>query len=152
MSERGQEPNKAILRIRAALDEIVRLPGFFGELAQEARWPDRLAAEFQLCCEELVTNTISYGYPGGVHGQHIEIEVRCDPGSVEIAISDGAIPFNPLAKEDPDLTLGIEERPIGGLGIYFVKRLMDEVRYEPQNPGNRIIMRKTLGNRQEEKP
>jgi serine/threonine-protein kinase RsbW len=102
-----------------------------------------LKRDITLSCEELLTNTITYGYPeGGDH--HITIVVSVEPGQVEVRLEDDAIPFNPLEREEPDITLSVEERPVGGLGIFFVKRIMNEVIYDRTETGNRIILRKIL--------
>jgi serine/threonine-protein kinase RsbW len=61
-----------------------------------------------------------------------------------VRLEDEGMPFNPLEQDEPDLTLNVEERAIGGLGIFFVRRTMNEVVYERTETGNRIILRKTL--------
>lgn len=67
-----------------------------------------------------------------------------DPRSVSVSISDTGIPFDPLAKEDPDVTLSAEKREIGGLGIFMVKQSMDHVQYEYKEGRNILTFRKDL--------
>ena len=96
-----------------------------------------------LALEEIVTNIISYGYPDG--GRHV-IHLRMDLAGEElrIAIADDARAFNPLEKEEPDLDGSVDERPVGGLGIHLVRKLMDEVRYERRDDQNRLSLTKRL--------
>ncbi len=130
------------------LDDLGVLHDFFDRLGREAGWPDKLTMDLLLCCEELLTNTITYGYPDDQPPgtRFIEAAVTSGPGSVTIELTDNATPYNPLMQPAPDLTLDLEHRPIGGLGIYFVKRIMDELHYEPvaPGPGNRLILRKYI--------
>lgn len=131
-----------------SLQELESLHAFFDRLGQEAGWPDKLTMDLLLCCEELLTNTITYGFgedrPSGT--REIRLSVTAGPGSVTLELADNAAPFNPLLRPDPDLTLDLEQRPVGGLGVYFVKRIMDELHYEPATPGpgNKLILRKYL--------
>lgn len=131
-----------------SLEELERLHAYFEQLEQEAGWPARLTMDLLLCCEELLTNTIMYGFPEECPAgqRRVQLTVTTQPGSVTLELADNAIPYNPLLRPDPDLTLGLEERPIGGLGVYFVKRIMDELQYEPAapGPGNKLRMRKFL--------
>jgi len=131
-----------------SLEEIGRLHAFFDQAGQEAGWPNPLTMDLLLCCEELLTNIISYGFaaerPPGT--RYVQVTIATRPGCVTLELSDNAEPYNPLLRPDPDLTLDVEERPIGGLGIYFVKRIMDELHYEAiaQGQGNRLTMRKYI--------
>src|SRR5262245_795700 len=87
------------------------------------------AAEFltDLVIEELVTNTIKYGYDDK-DAHRIHVCVRFHDGRLCVEVRDNGHPFDPLAQEAPDLTLPAEERPIGGLGIHLVRQMTDEVR------------------------
>ena len=92
--------------------------------------------------EEMFVNVASYAYPNTKGTCTIGIEFEGD--DVIISLVDSGIPFDPLAKEDPDITLSAEERDIGGLGIYMVKQTMDDVRYERVNDENHFIFRKGI--------
>ncbi|WP_276358381.1 ATP-binding protein [Cohnella caldifontis] len=142
----AEEARKAdVLKLAGEeLEELGELHRYFDRLSQRENWPVRLANDLLLCCEELLTNTILYGYPDGRTPRSIVLEVASGRESVVITLSDDAMPYNPLLGSDPDLTLGVEDRPIGGLGVYFVKQIMDEVRYELTEKGNRLILRKTF--------
>lgn len=133
------------LRIANRLEELERLHEFLSGVAEREEWPKKLELDFLLCCEELLTNTILYGYPQG--GEHtIRIATATENGVVNIVLEDEGIAFDPLTDSDaPDITLGVEERKIGGLGIYFVQRLMDKLQYERTAQGyNRMVLAKAL--------
>lgn len=133
----------AFIQLANHLGELDRLHAFFEEIGLRFDWPARLKWDLTLACEELLTNTISYGFPQG--GKHsITLTVRYHPGLIEVRLEDDGMPFNPLEQDEPDLTLSVEERAIGGLGIFFVRRTMNEVVYERTETGNRMILRKML--------
>ena len=131
-----------------SLEELALLHTFFDRLGREAGWPEKLTMDLLLCCEELLTNTISYGFAEkrSSEPRQVELSVSRRPGCVTLELSDNATAFNPLLRPDPDLSLDVEDRPIGGLGVYFVKQIMDEIQYEPtaSNTGNKLILRKHL--------
>jgi anti-sigma regulatory factor (Ser/Thr protein kinase) len=90
-----------------------------------------------------VTNVILYAYPKGADGL-VDVEAILREHSLEFIISDSGAPFDPTAAPEADVTLTAEERPIGGLGIYLVRQLMDVVRYERQGEKNILTMIKKL--------
>ncbi len=90
-----------------------------------------------------MTNTISYGFPDGMH-EAITVSVTLDDDSLVAEILDAGIAFNPLERDTPDITLSVEDRPIGGLGIHFVRTFMDKVEYRREDGRNRLTMAKYL--------
>lgn len=98
---------------------------------------------FRLVIEEIAVNVVNYAYPEGVEG-FLDIDITATDDLVTITFSDGGIPFNPLAKEDPDTTLSLEKRPIGGLGILLVKKMMDDVAYRYEDGRNILTLTKRL--------
>lgn len=105
--------------------------------------PARLAAQLTLALDEVLTNLVSYGFPGG--GRHeILVNVRLADGRISLSVRDDGIPFDPLDIPGPDLGLAIEERRIGGLGIHFVRTIMDEVRYARDATFNILTMHKVV--------
>lgn len=92
--------------------------------------------------EEIYINIASYAYVDKEGTATISMEF--DDDNVTITFVDSGIPFNPLAKPDPDITLSAEERNIGGLGIYMVKKTMDDVTYERKNDENILSFKKRL--------
>lgn len=95
-----------------------------------------------LAVEELVSNIVNYAYPVGADGK-IDINVSADDSKITLDFIDSGTPFNPLLKEDPDTTLGIRERAIGGLGIFLVKQTMNEVTYRYEDGHNILTISKS---------
>ena len=96
-----------------------------------------------LVTEELVVNVASYAYPDGAD-DYLHVEIIRDEGHITLRFRDGGVPFNPLEREAPDTSLPIEERPIGGLGIYLVRQFMDTVEYEYTNGENILTVMKKV--------
>ncbi len=105
--------------------------------------PLRVQMQLDVAVEELFVNIASYAY--GEKTGTAEIAMDLLPGQiVEITFRDSGIPYNPLEKPDPDVTKPAEEREIGGLGIYIVKKSMDEVLYRHEDGQNILTIRKAL--------
>jgi anti-sigma regulatory factor (Ser/Thr protein kinase) len=125
------------------LTEIERFGQLLEAFGERNDLPQKLVFQLTLAFDELLTNTISYGFPDG--GQHtIKASVTLEEERLVAEIIDGGIAFNPLDQETPDTNLAIEERKIGGLGVHFVRTFMDEVEYRRDGEHNRITMAKSL--------
>ena len=101
--------------------------------------PDKRIHEIELVVEEALVNIFNYAYPKGDG----EVTVICrtgQEGRLIIETVDKGLPFDPLSREDPDLTLDIAERKIGGLGVFLMKTLMDEVRYRREDDKNVLTL------------
>ena len=98
--------------------------------------------QIDLAAEEIFVNIAQYSYAPGTGSATICLSVA--DGSAEITFIDSGIPYDPLAKEDPDITLSSEERQIGGLGIFLIKQYMDDVRYEYSDGQNKLTIVKKL--------
>lgn len=98
--------------------------------------------EIKLALDEAVTNVIQYAYPGTTGD--IRIDIECENRQLKITITDKGIAFNPLENKEPDITLPLEERPIGGLGIFLVKQLMADVSYRRSEGYNILTMTKDI--------
>lgn len=110
--------------------------------AELASWP-KMEFTFRLVIEEIVVNVVNYAYPEGVEGW-LDVDISSKDGDISITFTDGGTPFNPLAKEDPDTTLPLDQRPIGGLGILLVKKMMDHVAYRHEEGRNILTLTKHL--------
>ena len=99
----------------------------------------------RLICEELVVNVVDYAYPEDAEG-YLDIEIEKSKDCIVIRFKDGGTPFNPLDREMPDTTLPLEERRIGGLGIFLTVKMMDEVTYNYENNENILTIKKTISN------
>ena len=97
----------------------------------------------RLMTEELVVNIVDYAYPDGVN-DYLDVDIERDEEHIKLCFRDGGVPFNPPSNETPDLSLPMEERRIGGLGIYLVVKKMDEVTYEYKDGENMLSVTKRL--------
>ena len=100
--------------------------------------------QMEIAVEEIFVNIANYSYGEETGIATISVETSDDPYCAEVTFSDSGIPYNPLAKPDPNISLGIKERPIGGLGIYMVKKSMDDVKYNYKDGQNILTIHKDL--------
>jgi anti-sigma regulatory factor (Ser/Thr protein kinase) len=116
--------------------------GFVSLLLDVNGCPAKLRKQLRMAVEELYVNVALYAYPSG--DGWVEMQGSVEDGVATFQMIDGGTPFDPLAKEDPDITLSGEERGIGGLGIFMVKSMVDEVEYVYQDGCNQLTLRKQL--------
>lgn len=126
------------------IETIPQLNEFIDSVAEEVGLEMSLTMSLNLALEEAVVNVMEYAYPEGQKG-NVEIEVTADQQWMTFVIMDTGIAFDPTTKEDADTTLSAEERPIGGLGIFLVRQLMDVIDYKRQDNKNVLTLRKKLG-------
>ena len=126
------------------IETIPQLNEFIDSVAEEVGLEMSLTMSLNLALEEAVVNVMEYAYPEGQKG-NVEIEVTADQEWMTFVIADTGIAFDPTMKEDADTTLSAEERPIGGLGIFLVRQLMDVIDYKRQDNKNVLTLRKRLG-------
>lgn len=100
--------------------------------------------QIDIAVEELFVNIAHYAYNPEIGEATVTVDVQEEPRSAVIRFIDRGKPYNPLSREDPDVTLDVEERQIGGLGIYMVKKSMDEVSYAYEDGQNILTIRKLL--------
>jgi len=108
--------------------------------------PDDEVLQFKLrlSIEEAVENVVRYAYNGGIGWLEAGTSLDEDSLVLTIELRDAGIPFNPLEKEDPDVTLSADERKIGGLGIFLCKKMMDSIEYRYENGNNVLTMTKKV--------
>ena len=128
------------ITLDALLMNIAPAVSFVETTADKLPFSKRDLFRIELCVEEIVTNIVSYAYAGSKGSFTIEITTDC--GGMTITMRDRGIPYDPLKRPDPDITLTADERGIGGYGIYLVKQIMDDVRYEHRDGMNVLSMRK----------
>jgi serine/threonine-protein kinase RsbW len=123
--------------------ELLKIEPFTADFAAAAGVSDKDLFALQIVVEELVTNVVDYGQvPAGEHAARVDLEVQDDV--LTIVITDRGKEYNPLLREDPDVTLPAEERPIGGLGVHFCKKLTDSQEYARRDGCNVLVLRKNL--------
>ena len=131
------------LRIANDLAELSRVAESIDEFCANQAIPAGCAFKLNIALEELLTNTISYGYGDEQHHE-IAIDIVREGETMVAELSDDARPFDPLNAPPPDLDSAIEDRRIGGLGVHLVKTLMDDVAYAYRDGRNHITLRKKI--------
>lgn len=125
--------------IAGRADEIVD----FIMQTEEVRAYPPVSYAVRLACEEVIVNIIQYAYPAGAD-EYIRVNLSVESKRLRIEISDGGIPFNPIDKPLPDITLEAEAREIGGLGIFLTRQMMDIAEYEYKEGENRLLLIKDI--------
>ena len=125
------------------LQEVPRLNAFVEEVCESQNFNPTTTMQITLAIEEAVVNVINYAYPSGTQGS-ISVDAQSNNIRIKFTIIDRGLPFDPTAKSDADIHLKVEERPIGGLGIHVVRRLMDSMNYERIDGHNVLTLRKTI--------
>jgi anti-sigma regulatory factor (Ser/Thr protein kinase) len=128
--------------LRSTLEEVRRMLAVVEDFVGVRRLPGRALFAIQVSLEEILTNIVVHGY-GGEVDHDIRVTLRPDGlDAVEIVVEDDGRPFDPLDAPAPDITLAMEERPIGGLGVHLVRHLMDAVSYRRDGDRNVLTMTK----------
>lgn len=132
------------IEVPADVEKLDEVQAFIGELLEEQGCPFKTQMAIDVCVEEIFVNIAHYAYAPGTGAATVRAEISGEPPEITITFTDRGKPFDPLAKEDPDVTLSAEERDIGGLGIYMTKKMMDDVSYEYKDGCNILQIRKKL--------
>ena len=132
------------LRIPAVVEKLPELLAFIEQQLEEVGCPLKTQMEIAVAAEEVFVNIASYAYAPGTGIATVCIEIDDDPPVATIAFSDSGVPFDPLKKADPNVTLSAEEREIGGLGIFMTKKIMDDVTYTYRDGQNILTLKKNL--------
>ena len=132
------------LTLEAKVANLQQVLDFVDENLKSMRCPMKILMQIDVAVEEIYVNVASYAYAPNTGSVTIQMELQEHPRTVVITFIDSGIPYNPLAKADPDVTLSAEERAIGGLGIYMVKKSMDKMEYEYMDQQNVLKMYKNI--------
>ncbi len=131
--------------IIAAKDEnLDKVLDFVNEQLEAYECPMKTQISVDVAVEEVFVNIAHYAYNPEIGSATIRCEVTEDPLAVSLTFLDNGTPYDPLAKEDPDITLSADERQIGGLGIFMVKKSMDDISYRRENGQNILTIRKQI--------
>lgn len=131
------------LSIENKIENLAKVAEFIEEFGDKNGLNQKMVFELNLILDELVTNTISYGFKDeGIHT--IDIMVEKDDNEIKIKMIDDGGEFNPLETKEVDLNKPLKEKSIGGLGIHFVKQKADEIRYERDEDKNILYVTKKL--------
>ena len=126
------------------LSEISRLNGFIEEIGEEFSLTPDVVFNLNLVLEEAVVNVINYAYPKEEH-ESIYLSAKIQDGSIIFVLSDTGKEFDPTLVPEADITLSAEDRQIGGLGIFLIRQIMNEVKYERIDGKNVLTLEKKLG-------
>ena len=128
----------------AKTDALADVLGFVEEMLESFDCPMKVQIALTVAIEEVFVNIARYAY--GDSAGNVTLDIGFDEGSrtVTFCMTDSGVPFDPLKKPDPDITLSAEERDLGGLGIFITKKTMDTVTYAYENGKNKLTMSKTM--------
>jgi anti-sigma regulatory factor (Ser/Thr protein kinase) len=132
------------LTIAAKVENIEAVTDFVNEQLEALDCPKKAQMQIDIAIDELFGNIAHYAYNPEIGKATVRVEVSQDPLAVVITFIDNGVPYDPLAKTDPDTTLSAEEREIGGLGIYMVKKSMDEITYDYKDGQNILKIKKRI--------
>ena len=132
------------ITVDATLENVGIVTAFVDELLEQYSCPMRAQCQIDVAIDELFSNVARYAYNPDTGPVSVSVEVEQSPLQVVITFADGGVPYDPTSHEDPDVTAGIEERAVGGLGILLVKNTMDEVIYEHKDGKNILRIRKEM--------
>ena len=132
------------MTIEATVANIEKVTDFVNEQLQEVGCPMKAQTQIDIAIDELFGNIAHYAYDPNVGPATVRVEVPKEPLSVIITFIDNGVPYDPLKKADPDITLSADDREVGGLGIFLVKKTMDDVSYEYKNGQNILRIKKSF--------
>lgn len=132
------------LTIAATVENIEIVTDFVNEQLEALNCPMKAQMQIDIAIDELFGNIAHYAYHPEVGSATVRIDVEQDPVTVVITFLDGGIPYDPLMAADPDVTQSAQERKLGGLGIYMVKKSMDAITYEYKDGKNILTIKKKL--------
>jgi len=127
------------LKIRNDISELNRVVAFLDELEEKWKFPAHLKSSINLVLEEALTNIIFYAFDKNTENE-ITIELETEGNQLEIILTDSGKPYDPTQQKEPDINLSAEDRPIGGLGIFLIKQMMDQVSYQRIDNTNQLSM------------
>lgn len=142
----GRDFQTETLTLHNDISEVPQLNDFIEAVAERLGIEPSTALQLQLAVEEAVVNVMDYAYPPDTVGM-VTVATTTDGQSLEIVISDSGTPFDPTQQEKADISLSVEERQIGGLGIFLVNEIMDTVSYERKDGKNVLTLTKQLNDK-----
>lgn len=135
---------KSKMTVEAKTGELDGVVAFVTGCLEDTDCPIQTMLKLECVIEEIFVNICYYAYPPDTGPVVITVEYSGDEGYLTVEFSDRGKPYDPLAKEDPDVTMTAKDEKLGGLGIYLTKKLMDEVTYRYENGANILTMKKGI--------
>lgn len=130
------------LTIDATIDNLAQVIAFAGGQLELQNCPKKVQMQIEIAVEEIFVNIANYAYTSETGQVTVRVEGQKNPAAAVITFLDRGMPYNPLQREEPDITLPAEERAIGGLGIFMVKKSMDAVNYQFKDGQNILTVTK----------
>ena len=132
------------LTVAATTENLAAVTEFIDAQLEQADCPMKAQMQIDMAVEEIFVNIAHYAYAPDTGDATVRVELSEEPRAVRITFLDRGTPYDPLRKEDPDVTASAEERKIGGLGIYLVKKTMDDVQYLYRDGQNILTIQKNF--------
>ena len=135
------------LMLEATIENIERVTAFIDEQLEAVDCPRKAQMQINVAMDELLSNIAQYAYKENGGMVIVQLDIQRGKETIpcaQITLMDCGIPYDPLKMEDPDVTLSLEERPEGGLGIFMAKKLMDHISYEYREGRNILTVTKRL--------
>ena len=132
------------ITVSAAVGNLAQITAFINETLRELGCSVRDRVQIDVAIDEIIANIIRYAYKTDKGSISVRVEITEEPKSVVISFSDNGEPFDPLSAPEPDVTLPLNKRPVGGLGIFMLKKTMDDVSYEYRDGQNILTIRKLI--------
>lgn len=132
------------ITLNCDLARVPELNDFIFSIGDKLKMDPTVISQVQLAVEEAVVNVMNYAYPESQKRGFVTIKAMSDGHELRFVVIDSGIPFDPTAKEKADTSLSVEDRPIGGLGIFLVRELMDSINYERVDNRNILMMIKNI--------
>lgn len=132
------------LTITAEVSNLETVTGFVEEQLEALECPMKAQIQINIAIDEIFGNIAQYAYAPEIGNVTVRVESEDEPKMVKLTFIDSGVPYNPLSVKEPDTTLSADQRPIGGLGIFMVKKSMDEMVYEYKEGKNILTIKKQL--------
>ena len=139
-----EKKSGAELTVDATVENIARATAFVEEQLSAVNCPLKAQMQLSVAVDEILANVSQYAYAPGIGPVTVRFAFDDETRTVTLTFLDRGLPYNPLEKADPDVSLSAEDRPIGGLGVYLVKKTMDRMAYAYQHGQNVLTIHKTI--------
>lgn len=132
------------LTLEATVENIAPVTEFIDEQLEALDCPMKPQMQIDVAIDELFSNIANYAYAPGTGEATVRFDFDEQARTAAITFEDSGVPYNPLEKDDPDVTLSAQERAVGGLGIFLVKKTMDDISYEHRGGRNILTIKKRI--------
>ncbi len=136
--------NKKKIVIEATLDNLGKVNDFVEDFLKEKECSPKVRMQLEVVVEEIFTNIANYAYGDDVGQVTIEGSLEDDAAKFRLKFMDHGVPYNPLKQPEPDITTGADERSVGGLGIFLVKKSVDDISYQHDDGQNILTIVKVI--------